>query len=275
MKYGKQKGLFSNNSFIRLHDDQWIADLRVAGKCCAEIMVLLEDLIKNETKLSLLDLDNFIGEEITKRNCIATFKDYKKFPNFACISVNNELVHGVPKQRYLKQGDLISFDFGATYNNSIADTAITMIFGHPKSNEDRDLIETTKLCLDNAIKAVAVGKRIGVIGDIIYKTAKNDQFRTINTYGGHGIVGILNGQNLPHGDPFICNRAEPNEGVRIQNNMVFAIEPLLTRGDTKTYIDPLDNWTVTTVRNNSHFEHTIAIVNNKVEVVTQRANESI
>jgi methionyl aminopeptidase len=265
------------SEFIILQNEQWISDVRIAGKACAEIMILLENLIKDKTKLSLLDIDRFTEEEIIKRDCIPTFKNYRGFPNSLCVSINTGLVHGVPKEYYLKEGDLVSFDFGATFgegnHKAIADNAITLIYGTPNSNEDVRLIETTKKCLENGINAIQIGKKIGIIGNAIYKTANNAGYKVIENYGGHGLTGLIDGENMPHGQPFICNRAYADDGVRFQNGMCIAIEPLLTKGDIKTSTDTIDKWTVSTEKLNAHWEHTILILDNKVEVITRRKNE--
>lgn len=256
----------SSASFIKLKDDDFLERLRIAGKCVSEIMSMLETLVKEKANLSMIEIDKFVEAEIEKRRCIPTFRGYKGFPNSVCISINKALVHGVCTDYRLQEGDKVSFDFGATFHGAIADSAATFIYGEPKSKEHVRMIETTKKCLSNAIDAISVGKRLGVIGDTIYKTSRNDGFRVIETHGGHGIS-----ENEPHDQPFVSNRANPNEGIHIQDGLVIAIEPLLVPYNCgiKTRVGT-DQWTTYTEEIGSHEEHTIFVHNDHVEIITAR-----
>ena len=268
MPFGK---FLSHNAFIKLKDESWLEKLRIAGNCTSNVMKKLDDLIKEKTNLSLIEINDFAESEILKYNCNPTFKNYKGFPTALCISVNNQLVHGVPTDYKLKEGDIISFDFGATYNGAIADTAATFVFGQPKKEEHQRMIKVAEECLQNAIGAIKIGKRIGVIGNAIFKTAKKAGFKVIENYGGHGICATEDGIGIPHDQPFISNKAEPTDGVRITNGLLIAIEPLLVPGNcsTKTRTGN-DGWTVYTEDVSVHTEKTIFVYNDKVEIITER-----
>ncbi len=146
-------------------------------------------------------MDKLVEAELLKRNCTPTFKGYKGFPGAICLSVNKQLVHGVPSDTKLQDGDVISFDFGATFEGAIADSAITMIYGEA-NDELSKLNEITRQCLYNAIKIIKVGNRLGTIGHTIYETAKKAGATIINNFGGHGIT-----WNKPHAEPFVANNS--------------------------------------------------------------------
>jgi methionyl aminopeptidase len=256
----------SQNAFVKLKDSSWLERLRVAGKCVSSTMIKLEVLVKEKTNLSLVELSDFAESEIRKQDCEPTFKGYKGFPAAVCISVNKQLVHGVPTDYKLQDGDLVSFDFGATYKGAIADSATTCIFGEAKHKEHIALIKATKESLAEGIKAVAVGNRIGAIGHAVYNCARERGFRVIENYGGHGID-----ENTPHAQPFVSNKSEPNKGVRMQPGLTIAIEPMLipyrTQPRTKT---GSDGWTVYTEDIGAHEEHTIFVHEDGIEIITER-----
>ena len=259
-----------HNQFVNLHGSDWLEKQRIAAKCHIVVMRLLQQLITDKTNLSLLEIDHIVENEILKHNCKPTFLGYKNFPNACCMSVNKQLVHGIATNYKLKDGDVVTFDFGATFEGAIVDSADTMIYGMPKSKEHTRLINTTRECLYNAIKAIKPGKRIGVIGNTIYKTAQNAGFGVITKFGGHGI-----NWNKVHSSPFIANKSSPDEGVIMQSGMSLAIEPLCSIGGIDTKIDQ-DGWTIwCDGEMSSHQEHTVFIHNDRVEIMTWRTNEEI
>lgn len=257
-------------SFVHLHNNEWIEKQRIAGKCVADIMKILSELVKNKTKLTLLEMDKIVENEILSRNCVPTFKNYKGFPASICLSVNNQLVHSIPSNYSLQEGDLITFDFGATYQGAIADSAITVIYGKPKSEEHIKLIETTKNALIKGIEAIQVGKQVGCIGNAIYNFVKDSGFGLITQYGGHGIT-----WNKVHSEPFVANRSELNEGIRIQSGLSIAIEPLLVLGNNTNTEVGADGWTVFTSDLSAHFEDTVFIHENGVEIISDRRDYEI
>src|ERR1700722_182444 len=256
----------SQNTFVKLKDNDWLERLRIAGKCVSSTMTKLELLVKENTSLSLIELSEFAENEIIKQDCKPTFKGYKNFPAAVCISVNRQLVHGIPTNYKLRDGALVSFDFGATYRGAIADSATTCIFGSPKSKEHINIITATKESLSEGIKAVVVGNRIGAIGNAIYNCARNKGFRVIDNYGGHGID-----ENTPHAMPFVSNKSEPNKGIRIQPGLTIAIEPMLIpyRTQPKTKTGDV-GWAVYTEEIGAHEEHTIFVHEDRIEIITER-----
>ena len=260
---------FMRNEIIYLHTSEFLENQRIAGRVAGGALNLLENMVKQGTTKTMKELDKLAEEFIRDNNCKPTFLGYKNFPASVCISINNQLVHGVPTDRVLENGDLVSFDLGATYKGSIGDTAITCIYGEPKSRAHIKLIEATKEALQKAIEAVQVGKRIGVIGNAIWKSV-GGKYGVVVRYGGHGI-GIDKDKNgIPHAPPFISNRSTPEDGIRIQENMSIAIEPLLVIGNnTDTEVGD-DGWTVYTKNISAHEEHTIFIHKDSIEIITAR-----
>jgi methionyl aminopeptidase len=266
-----QNNPFSQNTIIKLKNKEWLDKQRVAGKVVAQTLNLLENLVKEKSKLSLLEMDKVATEFIVKNNCKPTFLNYKGFPAAVCMSVNKVLTHGIPSDYYLKDGDIISFDLGATFEETIADAAITCIYGDPKSQEHIDLVRVTEESLLKGIGAISVGSRVGVIGEAISKHARKHNFGVISQYGGHGICRNADGTGMPHAAPFISNDSTPDEGVRIAPGLAIAIEPLLCIGSPKTKVLN-DGWSVVTENISAHFEHSIFIHENSVEILTDRNN---
>jgi methionyl aminopeptidase len=258
-----------NSEVIRLHDQMFLENQRVAGKVVAKTLALLEGLVKEKTTKTLLGLDQIAHDYIVSQNCVPTFLGYKSFPNSVCISVNKQLVHGIPTDYVLQEGDLVSFDLGATYHGAIADAAITCIYGQPREKRHQQLVDDCKEALNRAITSVAVGKRIGAIGHTIYRYGRDKGYGVITNFGGHGISIDQEGNGIPHASPFIANRAEPTEGIRITAGMALAIEPQFTLGSTDT-ITASDGWTVECSSLSAHEEHTIFVHDDCVEVITAR-----
>lgn len=252
---------FAQSGFCALQTNEFLDNQRIAGKIAANVLNTLKNLILNQTTLSAIELSNIAEKIILEYNATPTFKGYNNFPAAICCSVNKTLVHGVPGDYKFQEGDVISFDVGVTYKESIADTATTCIYGKAK-DEHIKLINTTKECLKKAIESIAVNKRIGVIGNAIYKTAKASGFSIVDVYGGHGIS-----RNELHATPFVSNKSDSNEGFRIQPNLVLAIEPLLVIGNSNSTYKDRDG-SVICSNICAHEEHTVFIHNDKVEIIT-------
>ena len=265
MRMNAPKELFSNNSLVRLKDNDWLEKQRVAGRIAAETLLLLADAVKTGKQLNLNQLNQMGEDYITQNGGSCTFKGYKGFPAGVCISVNKELVHGIPKDYELKDGDLVSFDLGVTYKSAIADTAITCIAGTPHSDRHVTLVRATEESLMKGIGAVQVGKQLGVIGHAIYNHAKTYGFGIINNYGGHGLD-----WDIPHAPPFVENKSDESRGIRIQPGLAIAIEPMLVLGSTAT-TTLSDGWTVVTPDLGAHFEHSIYVHEDHVEIITDRS----
>ncbi len=251
---------------IILHNQAWFDKQAEAGRIVAGTLNLLRKFVQEKTKLSTLELNNLAEEFIYNNKCTPTFKNYKGFPCGVCISVNNHLVHGIPNNYILQEGDIVKFDLGATFEGAIADSAITLIYGEAKSQSYIDLINTCEESLAIAIKSIKIGSQIGVIGNAIHKFVKNKQYGLITDYGGHGI------SDVPHAPPFVSNRANTNEGPRIQPGLSIAIEPLLCLGSPITNVLN-DKWTVKTEQVNAHFEHSLCIYEDKIHIITFNGHE--
>jgi methionyl aminopeptidase len=256
---------FTTNSFIKLHNDVWLKNQRIAGKITAGALSLLERLVKEGTTKSLIELDKIAEEFIRDNGCTPTFLGYQGFPNSVCISVNQGLVHGVCTDYVLQDGDLVSFDLGATHNTAIGDSALTMIYGSPKSEEHVRLVAATKEALEAAIGTVAVGRQLGVIGETITAVGRKYGYSIVSRFGGHSL-----NNNQPHAEPFVSNVDSSNNGVRMQAGMTLAIEPLFVIGPSNETITSSDGWTVECLDVCAHFENTIFIHNDHVEVITER-----
>jgi len=255
---------FSTNGYVTLKNQDWLDKQRIAGKIAAKTLVALQKKVEEKTTDSLLELNAFAENLIMDAGGIPTFKGYKGFPAGVCVSVNKQLVHGIPTDYHLQEGDVVSFDLGVTINGAIADTAITCIYGQPKSDKHVALVKATEESLMKGIEAMAVGKRLGVIGNAISRCAKNHGFSVITKYGGHGLE-----WNYPHASPFVANKSDAEEGIRIQPGLAIAIEPMLVLGSTNTRtLD--DGWTVVTNDIGAHFEHSVFVHPDHVEILTDR-----
>lgn len=260
------------NGFVKLKENNWLIRQRQAGIVVSKALHFLEGLIKEKSSLSLIEMSYAADELIQKNGCISTFKGYKGFPNAVCISVNKQLVHGIPINYKLRDGDIVSFDLGATFEGVIADAARTFIFGEAKFTEHVRLLSATKEALRAGINAVKIGSQIGCIGNAIFKTAKNEGFSVVEAYGGHSIC-EKNGTGIPHAFPFIANKSLPNNGIRVQKGTTLAIEPLLVIGRSNKTRIMNDGWTVVCDNICAHFEDTIFIGDNGVEILTEMKNE--
>lgn len=258
---------FSTNSLVKLKNQDWLNKQHIAGKIAAHTLTWLKTEVENKTSKSLLELNEAAENLIIDAGGIPTFKNYKGFPSGVCMSLNKQLVHGIPSNSHLNDGDIITFDLGVTFEGAIADTAITCIYGTPKSDKHLSLVNAVEECLLKAIESIAIGKKLGCIGNAIYKCARNYGFSVINNYGGHGLE-----WDQPHAAPFVQNKSDGNDGIHIQPGLTIAIEPLLCIGSSTTKILS-DGWTVVTDDISAHVEHSLFIHNDCVEVITWRGNE--
>lgn len=235
--------------------------MRKAG----QIVALTHQELKKHIKPGITTgrLDQIAEDFIRKHGATPSFKGYNGFTGSICASVNNELVHGIPGNRVLKDGDIISIDIGANYNGYHGDSAWTYPVGKIDSEVER-LLEVTKESLFVGLKEAVPGERLSNISHAIQTYVEANGFSIVREYVGHGI-----GQDL-HEDPQIPNYGPPNKGPRLKPGMVLAVEPMVNKGSR--YVKTLaDNWTVVTVDGNvcAHFEHTIAITDTGYEILTK------
>jgi len=213
---------------------------------------------------STWDLDRF-GEEFIRSHdgAIPAFKGLYGFPASLCISVNEEVVHGIPrKERILAEGDLVSIDAGVRLNGWYADAAITLPVGETDPASHR-LLEVTQEALRNGIERAHAGNRIGDIGHAVQKTAEKAGFTVVRDLVGHGIG------REPHEEPQVPNFGAPGRGETLVAGMVICIEPMINQGKA-TVRTLADKWTVVTAdrRRSAHFEHTVAITDNGPRILT-------
>ena len=209
------------------------------------------------------ELDTIAEDFIRKHDAIPSFKGYNGFRGSICASVNNELVHGIPGERILNEGDIISIDIGAKYNGYHGDSAWTYAVGKIDEETQR-LLDVTEESLFQGLKEAKPGERLSNISHAIQKYVEANGFSVVREYVGHGV-----GQDL-HEDPDIPHYGPPNKGPRLKPGMVLAIEPMVNAGTR--YVKSLsDNWTVVTVDGKmcAHFEHTIAITEAGYEILTK------
>ncbi len=254
------------HSGIYVKSAEEIAAMRQAGAILAEILKKLADSV--EPGLKTKEMDAIAVKELKKAGAESSFLGYHGYPASVCVSVNDEIVHGIPGERVLREGDIVSIDFGVIYNGFHGDAALTVPCGRVNGKALK-LIEATKGALRGAIAAARDGARLGDISAAVEKYAASKGFSVVREYTGHGI-----GRQM-HEDPQIPNCTEPPYGLKpgtgplLKSGMTLALEPMLTAGGWRTRVAD-DNWTVHTADGSlaAHFEHTIAINDGKPEILT-------
>jgi len=245
---------------IFIKSDHEIELMRQAGKIVAIVLKILKAEVR--PGITTEELDAIALKEVTRLGARPSFKGYHDYPANICVSINDEIVHGIPSGRVLKAGDLVSIDFGAIYEDFQGDSALTVGVGEIdlKSNA---LMQTTEGALQAGINAARAGARLGDISNAIQKYVEARGFSVIREYTGHGI-----GRKM-HEDPQIPNYGLPGEGPVLKKGMTLALEPMVCTGDWRTIIGS-NNWTVSTADGGlaAHFEHTIAITDDGAQVLT-------
>jgi len=238
-----------------------IALMRQAGRIVATVLQTLSREIRAGMKTK--ELDVLAAREVARLGGIASFLGYRGYPANICVSINDEVVHGIPGERVLREGDIVSLDFGAIYQGFQGDAAVTVTVGKV-SPEAKELLEVTQGALSAGIKAARGGNRIGDISAAVQNYAESRGFSVVREYSGHGIGRAL------HEEPQIANFGIAGHGILLRPGMTFAIEPMVNIGGWQTKV--ADNqWTVSTADGSlsAHFEHTIAITNGEAEVLTK------
>ncbi len=230
---------------------------------CGKILAGILDKLREETKAGVktCQLDTIMAEEAKKRGVIPSFKGYHGFPANLCVSVNDEIVHGIPGERMIEEGDIVSLDAGVIYKGFHTDSAITVAVGKI-TKKARELIEVTEAGLDAGIVQARSGSHVRDISAAVQDYVESKGFTVVREYTGHGI-----GRNL-HEDPQVPNFAY-EEGPLLRTGMVLAIEPMVNAGNWHTRVSD-DNWKVLTSDGSlsAHFEHTVAINDEGAEVLT-------
>jgi methionyl aminopeptidase len=241
---------------------QQIADMRAACKIVASAMRTTLDAI--EVSMSTFEVDTLIHDAIVKQGAKPAFLGLYGFPATACISINNEIVHGIPKkERLIEDGDLVSIDCGAIVDGMYSDMARTIVVGNATPAKE-NLIQSTKESLEDGIRQVAPGNRVGDISRAVEERLNSSGFGVVREYVGHGIGTAL------HEQPQIPNFAEPFSENLLMIGMTLAIEPMATTGAWQTAVLD-DGWTVVTSDGSlsAHFEDTVLVTENGYEVLTR------
>ena len=212
------------------------------------------------------DLDRVAEAYIVEAGAVPSFKGYKGFPASICVSIDNEIVHGIPSpKRVVKEGSVLSLDFGAIWEGFHGDSAVTVIVGEPPSSEVEKLVRVTEEALSAGIAQIRPGGRLSDISNAVQQVAEGAGFQVVREYVGHGI-----GRSM-HEDPQIPNYGPPGRGPELKPGLVIAVEPMVNLGGWETRV-LADDWTVVTADGSlsAHFEHTIAVTEDGHEVLTAR-----
>lgn len=245
---------------IPIKKEEEIVHIRKAGKILIEVFREIKQLIK--PGISTEEIDKRVESLLLKCGAVPAFKGYRNYKHATCISINEEVVHGIPGRRELKEGDIVGVDIGAAVSGFCADMAVSYPVGEA-GRKVKKLLNAAREALYAAIKQVKAGKHLGDIGAAIENCANKSGFTVVRDLFGHGV-----GRDL-HEDPLIPNYGNPGEGPELKPGMVFAIEPMLNTGGYK--IETLeDGWTIVTADRSlsAHFEHTVLVTSGKAEILT-------
>lgn len=247
----------------RVKSAKEIEAMRVSGRLLATVLATLREAIR--PGMTTKDLADMAKRELRGTGGQPTFLGLYGFPDVICISVNDEIVHGIPStKRIVKDGDIVSLDFGVTYEGMITDSATTVIVGKPKDDRAKKLVSDTEASLHAGVAVLRDGVRVGDIAHAIETRLRQGGYGIVRDMVGHGV-----GHEL-HEGPDIPNYGKAGTGPKLSSGMTIAIEPMATLGDFRVYID-IDGWTV---RSNdrslaAHFEHTVLITDSGSEILTK------
>ncbi|WP_027120691.1 type I methionyl aminopeptidase [Mycoplasmopsis lipofaciens] len=233
-------------------------------KCCqilAEVKQIIYDFIR--PGVSLKELDSIAFNEIIKRGARPAFKGLYGFPGTCCISINEELIHGIPSDYIIKNGDIVKIDVGCIYNGMNSDSAFTKGVGKI-TKEDQKIIRVAKEAFEAGVKAIKPGARVGDISYAVGQVIRKNNLYTPMGYCGHGI-----GRDV-HEDPNVFNDGKPHTGPLLRDNMVICIEPMILQKNAKVKVKK-DKWTVVSASglNSAHYEHTVLIKDGKGVILTK------
>jgi len=237
--------------------------MRVAGLMVAEILAILREKVR--PGVTTIELDRLAEKECRKRKAVPAFKGYGGFPFSICASPNEKVVHGFPNAEPLKEGDILSIDFGVLYDGFYGDSAVTLAVGTIPKDRQR-LLEVTEQSLYRAIEQMQEDNRLGDVSHAVQACVEPEGFSVVREFVGHGI-----GRKL-HESPQVPNFGPAGHGPKLKAGMVLAIEPMINAGRAGVRILD-DGWTAVTVdgRDSAHFEHTVALTDNGPEILTRLA----
>ncbi|KOV99496.1 methionine aminopeptidase [Streptomyces sp. NRRL B-1140] len=254
---------------VELKTDPSIDAMYEAGQVVARALTAVRKAAG--VGVSLLELDEVAHDVLREAGATSPFLGYRPsfaptpFPAVLCVSVNDAIVHGIPGRYRLRDGDLVSIDFGAELGGWVGDSALSFVVGTPRAADLR-LIETAERALAAGIEAAVVGNRIGDIAHAIGTVCRGAGYGIPDGFGGHGI-----GRRM-HEDPGVPNEGRPGRGMRLRHGMVLAIEPMVIAGGTDAFHAAPDGWTLKTNDGSraAHAEHTVAITESGPRILTAR-----
>lgn len=246
---------------IILKSAEEINIMKTAAGVTAQILYDLYDFVK--PGISTKDIDTFVEERILEKNMIPSFKGYNGYPASACVSVNEEIVHGIPRADHIiQEGDIVSVDIGSTYKGFVSDAARTYAAGEI-SKDAQHIIKACRDSFFEGIKYCTEGHKLSDISHAIQQVAEGEGFGVVRDLVGHGV-----GRNM-HEDPQIPNYGAPGRGPKLMAGMTLAIEPMINAGTYEVdYLD--DGWTITSLDKSlsAHYENTVVITKDKPEIIT-------
>ena len=245
---------------IIIKSDDEIAIMRQAGSVVAQTLQKLVQELR--PGIVVKELDKVVRREFERHKVVPTFLGYHGYPATVCVSVNEEIVHGIPGKRVIQDGDVVSLDLGCTHKGFVADSALTVIVGRTTPLTQK-LVDVTRDALSTGITQARAGNRLGAISHAIQTYIESHSFGVVREYVGHGV-----GRQM-HEEPQVPNFGPADRGPVLKKGMVLALEPMVTVGDWRTR-QLEDHWTVVTADGSlaAHFEHTIAITDGDPVVLT-------
>ncbi|NOY59770.1 MAG: type I methionyl aminopeptidase [Calditrichaeota bacterium] len=252
---------------INIKNSREIEFLRKSAQIVAESLLLAQSRIQPGVRT--IDLDKEISEYIRSKGARPAFRDFHGYPANICVSINDQVVHGIPGPRVLREGDIVSVDIGVELNGYYGDAARTFAVGKVSSEKEK-LVRVTRESLYKGIEAAREGNRLYDISYAIQTHVESAGFSVVRDLVGHGI-----GKQM-HEEPQIPNYGKADRGPRLKAGMVFAIEPMVNMGEYKVYTQD-DQWTVVTRDGlpSAHFEHDVVITKNGAEILSLAASEEI
>ncbi|HVS74869.1 MAG TPA: type I methionyl aminopeptidase [Candidatus Acidoferrales bacterium] len=246
---------------IHLRSAEELEKIHSAGLIVWDVLTALREAVR--PGITTMDLERIAEQRIAGKPGRAAFKGYRGYPCMLCTSVNNEIVHGIPSpKRKLREGDIVSIDFGMEVDGYYADSAVTVPVGKIPA-ESQKLLDVTREGLDRAIEKMRAGNRLGDVGHAVQSWVEENGFSVVREFVGHGI-----GTKM-HDEPNLPNYGEPGHGARLQEGMVIAVEPMVNAG--RPEVRMRDEWTAETADGSpsAHFEHTVAVTANGPRILTR------
>ncbi len=250
-----------NNQVIYLKSPQEIEIMAEAGRIVGQVMKSLNEVIS--VGITTREIEQFADDQIRSLGGKSAFRGYRGYPSSICSSINEEVVHGIPSSRKLKDGDIISIDLGVFYDGFFGDAAYTFPVG--KTDEETALLmKVTEEALYRGIEKAVVGNRVNDISHAIQQHAEQYGFSVVRTFVGHGI-----GRQL-HEEPQVPNFGAPGRGPRLKQGMTLAIEPMVNAGTFEVKVLE-DGWTAVTAdsRRSAHYEHTVVVMPDRARILTK------